>query len=162
MAKKTPGAEALAEAEAELARQRRMIRVVNETGIGKDTQILRLDGEDITAALKLTRVELDLSVGNLAQAVLHVIALHGEVTAEVVRIEKEILPPPKPKTQLKLIVSAPRIRWGRRRSFYLLQRFVPVHAFADTPDVEYGGAIVTELASGRMAPIGPLVLTVDE
>ena len=147
----------------------RQIRIVNETGIGKDTRFFDDTGRDITAALKVTGVDWSFSVEDVTKAVLHTIALRGEVSAEIVAIKETIVPPPLPVEHVKMTISPPvaggflGFFFGRKRSAYRVERIVPVLNF-DTyrvAETESSGALVETLAEGWMAPIGPLEFTVD-
>lgn len=145
----------------EVASKPSRIRVVNEGDMGHTTKVYDEAGNDITKELMLTGVDLRLRVDEPNTATLYVLALHGDVTAEVTAIETMILPPPVPKPQIRTRIGPPFPRgfFGRTRSAYRIERVTPVHEFGDTP--ASGGALIVTLAEGWMKPIGPLEFTVD-
>ena len=70
-----------------------MIRIVNTTGKARDTRVLDGEtGEDLTARLRITKIELvlDAGAGNVVQAILHCFAPaidFADVAVEVVQAE---------------------------------------------------------------------------
>ena len=64
-------------------RKKTNITIVNDTGVGHDTKVFRNDtGEDITAALGINRVELEMGVEGIVEAVLYCNMLSVRVSAE--------------------------------------------------------------------------------
>ncbi len=64
-------------------RKKSNITIVNDTGIGHDTKVIRNDtGEDITAALGLNRVEIQMSVEGIVEAILYCNMQNVRVSSE--------------------------------------------------------------------------------
>ena len=58
------------------------IKIVNDTGVGSDTRIVRTDtGEDITGVLHLTRIELYMTVGEPVEA--HLVVTMPKIESKI-------------------------------------------------------------------------------
>ncbi len=65
---------------------RKGIKIVNDTGVGTDTRIIRTDtGEDITAVLHVLRIELYMTVGEAVEA--HLVVTMPKIESKIGEVQ---------------------------------------------------------------------------
>lgn len=121
------------------------IKIVAGGGL-HNTQVFNADGVELTDVRK---VSFTHEAGSIPQATLEVLLVNGEMQAELVALEKEIVPPLRLEESIQLKVSPPRKHWGRMRSRYSLIKYIPLPTWGTRTEL---------LARGWTAPIGPLTI----
>ena len=131
------------------------VRIVNDSGLGPHTRIYDENGAELTC---VTAVTWKADMAGHTTATLDVIAVEGELQAEVEAIRVKVVPEPAPKPQLKLRIGPYQFNTGLFA--FELTRLNPLPAYGVATEKVAEGMV--ELREGALDRVYEFVIDAPE